>query len=96
MVLNGRGRALTRPGDAAPARVALDEDGFTLGIGGSTLAAAYRDLDTIAVQAAAGLLVLGTGPAPSAFCSTSSGPGRVSWSASCANAGCGSERAMRS
>jgi hypothetical protein len=61
MVLAGRGRMLVPPGDVAPATVTLDEVGFRLALGGEHRAAAYRDLETIAIQSGAALLALGTG-----------------------------------
>ena len=61
LVLSGRGRMLAPPGEAGPARVTLDEAGFTLTLGNWTRVAAYRDLETIAVQDGATLVALGSG-----------------------------------
>ena len=62
LALAGRGRMLVPPGAAAPARLTLDEANFTLELGDETRVAAYRDLEAIAVQEGAVLLVLGSGP----------------------------------
>ncbi len=62
LVLSGRGRMLAPPGVAAPVRVTLDADRFTLTLDGGTKVAAYRDLATVAVQDGAALLALGGGP----------------------------------
>jgi hypothetical protein len=52
---------LAPPAEAGPARVTLDDAGFTLALANETRMAAYRDLDTIAVQDGAALVVLGSG-----------------------------------
>ena len=59
--LSGRGRMLAPAGEAVPARVTFDDAGFTVALGSETRVAAYRDLDTIAVQEGAILLALGNG-----------------------------------
>jgi hypothetical protein len=61
VVLEGRGRLLPAATDSA-AHVTFEDDGFTLAIGSESRLPAYRDVATIAVQAGAVLLVLGTGP----------------------------------
>lgn len=61
LALSGRGRMLVPAGGAGPARVALDETAFTLDLGGETRAVGYRDVESIAVQEGATLLVLGSG-----------------------------------
>jgi hypothetical protein len=60
-VLAGRGRTLVPAGQAGPAHVTLGETTLTLDLDGETRVAAYRDLESIAVQEGATLLVLGSG-----------------------------------
>jgi len=61
----GSGRLLPGPAGTAalpvPANLAFADDGFTLQLGPDTRMAAYRDVETIAVQQGTVLLVLGTG-----------------------------------
>jgi hypothetical protein len=61
VVLAGHGRLLVPAGPDGPARVTLEDEGLTLALAGETRAAAYRDLETIAVQDGATLLALGSG-----------------------------------
>ena len=61
IVLSGRGRMLVPSGPPGPARATIDDAGFTLSVNDGTRVVAFRDLDTIAVQERATLLVLGSG-----------------------------------
>jgi hypothetical protein len=60
--LSGEARLAAPGAVAAPCRVTLLEDRFELAIAGSPpMAVAYRDIETLAVQAGSVLLVLGSG-----------------------------------
>lgn len=65
LVLSGEGR-LAQPGALAqPCRLVLDVAQFELTIGkAAPMIAAYRDIETLAVQSGTVLLALGSGPSP--------------------------------